>query len=134
MKKPNLISLTRAVAAVAMLGASQPALATTTTAADFIASVEARLSAGDIAGARHALRHLWDYGVVTLNIGGVPVKVDTLIDWLRDPGKVSAVLAKLAHPGPATYVFCKALLPETSKLNLTAPPPELFPTGSAGCE
>lgn len=128
----KLDALKLAVAAASLLGYSAPALATETTAPEFVSRIEERLAAGDISGARHALRHLQTYGVETLNFGGHAESLETLINWLGDPLRISAVIARLQHPGPVVYGFCKPRF--ISALNLAAPPPwEVFPVGSAGC-
>lgn len=129
MNRKKIAALSAAIAGITLF-ASEPILALDTTAAQFTQTIVATLEDGDIRGARLLLRKLHGFGVEWISLGGIRVSIETLIDALRDGNpKPSVVIGKLSNSGQATFVWCDHW---ASKVNLAAPPPEMFPVGSSG--
>ena len=126
-------TLAAAIAAAAMLGTTSAALPSSITAGEFVARVVAEITAGDIGAARADLLALRDHGFPYLRIGTMRRDVDTLIDLLRGRDRPDVVLAWLTAAGVARFEPCE---PGhfRSAVNLEAPPVDMFPVGSAGCE
>ena len=131
MSKLTAAGLRGALTALAMITA-RPALATTTTAEQFTQTVIGKLHDGDVTAARLLLRKLHALGVDKLSFGGKKVSVETLINDLRaGHPKPDLVIGKLTHTGAAIFVWCNAAA-WASRINLAAPPPEVFPVSSSG--
>lgn len=130
MKKPSLLL---ALAGAALLGATSPALPATITADEFVARVVNEITAGELAAARADFLALQHHGFAYLRIGSHRYDLETLIDLLRGRDRPDVVLERLSIGGLARFEKCE---PDHFRLavNLEAPPVDVFPVGSAGCE